>query len=126
MESFNAKTQHDDWMGTVSADLNDVSAIEDYLKKKGVVDKSGSLVAISVDLGEKLGRTLGSVDLRAFFYDGQDFDSIKLAIANTRGPIPVREARVDMTLEEFFELFESFNLMLTWTDAGLDGRQFTT
>jgi hypothetical protein len=124
METFKAKTQHDDWMGTVSADISDVSAIAKYLKKKGMVDKSGSLVAISVDLGEKIGRIPQSVNVRAFFHDGQDFDSIKIAIANTEGQFPVREVKIGMTLEEFFGLFESFNLMLTWPDIGLENREF--
>jgi hypothetical protein len=40
------------------------------------------------------------------------------------GPIPVREIRLELTLEEFFALFKRFDVMLTWDGLELEGRPF--
>ena len=125
MESLKATTHNADWIGTVGADFTNVSAIEDYLRKRGLALPRGLLVAIKTSIGDGHSAPRRKVNVRALFYDGQDFESIQRALAATRGPVPVREVTVDLTLEEFFEFFEDFDLTLTWPDAGFDGRQFT-
>ena len=124
MESFKATAHYGDWAGTVAADLTDVSAIEDFLEKRGLASPRGSLVAIKASIDDEHGTAQRTINVRAFYCDGQDFESIKSSLAATKGPAFVREVAVEMTLAEFLEFFESFELTLTWADVGLDGRQF--
>jgi hypothetical protein len=99
MESFKARVQHGDWDGTAAADVKDSSSVEEYLEKKGLIHPGGSLVAISVSPIEKRSTAGGGIVVRAFFYKGENFDSIANEIASSKESIPVREARVELRPE---------------------------
>ncbi len=49
---------------------------------------------------------------------------VKHALATTEEPIPVREVKVELTTEQFLGLFKRFNVMLTYRDLQLEGREF--
>ncbi|MGD0903149.1 MAG: hypothetical protein ABR924_09430 [Terracidiphilus sp.] len=124
MEFFKASTQHcdSDWSGTAAADIDGITAVEDHIVKIGQ-KFAGSLIAISATVVEKHNGSCGNVNVRAFFHEGQDYDSIKHELEVTDGPIRVSENRFTMTLEEFFGLFKDSEIVLTLPGLGLEDRQ---
>ena len=121
METFKASTQYGDWEGTASADEQQ-NSIRELLKDKGIMKDHEFLIAATLYVSE------GSYNepfIRVFLYTKRsDFESVKHAIAATKGPIPVRSAEVPLTVEEFLNLFKRFDVTLTWHGLDLNGRDF--
>jgi hypothetical protein len=118
MDKFKAYTHYGDWKGTVAADEAHPESVHELLKKMGLIRKDEFLLSVSVS------RVDGSVLVSAFVLEGMgELGQVEEYLESHMGPIPVREARFEMTTAEFFELFKDFNLVLTWQDLKLEGRE---
>jgi hypothetical protein len=125
MDTFKAGVQYGDWEGTAAADGADATAVHNYLEEKGLIGKDEFLLAVNLGVGENHGGKIGSIFVRAFVFKGSNnFDTLKPVLDQMTGPIPVREIRLELTLEEFFGLFKRFDVMLTWDGLELEGRPF--
>lgn len=122
MESFKASTQYGDWQGTAAADDIDAhkKSVERHLKEKGLIKPHEFLVATSFYTGED-----DFVSIKALIFEnGDNFESVKAAINATRGPLPVRRVRIELTAKEFLAMFKRFHVMLMWHTLELDGREY--
>jgi hypothetical protein len=125
MDTFKAGVQYGDWEGTAAADGADALAIDSYLEEKGLISGDEFVLAVNLWVGENHGGQLGSVSVRVFVHKGPNhFDTLKPLLDSMTGPIPVREVRLELALEEFVGLFKRFDVMLTWHGLELEGRQF--
>lgn len=124
-DTFKAGVQYGDWEGTAAADGAHMTSIDEYLESKGLLNNGEFVLAITLWVGENHGGQLGSVFVRAFIYEGTNsHDTLKPILDQMTGPIPVREEKVEMTLEEFVGLFKRFDVMLTASGLDLEGREF--
>jgi hypothetical protein len=120
MESFKASTQYGDWEGTAAADNSDRVGVHEYLGEKVLLYPNGFLLAVSFYAGESY------MHVRAFALQGADkFESVQAVLSTISGPIPVREINIELTSEEFLNLFKRFHVMLTWHGLGLEGRDYS-
>jgi hypothetical protein len=122
LESFKASAQYGDWKGTVAAD-SQPSGLREWLEENKLIEDGEFLVAATLYVSE---HNFDSPHVRAFvFENARKFESVRDAIAATKGPIPVREVRVNLSTEEFFDLFKRFDVMLTWHGLELEGREYS-
>lgn len=125
VESFKASAQYGDWEGTAAADGAEPTSFDDFLESKGITTENDFVLGVRLSVFEYFGPTMGTVIVTAYVYEGlNDHDSIKEVLEDMTGPIPVREIKVDMTLEEFFQRFKRFSVMLTASDLNLEGREY--
>jgi hypothetical protein len=121
MEHFKASTQYGDWEGTASAD-EQPSSIRGYLKKNGLIGDHEFLLAATIYVGE---HSFDEPYIKAFIFEkGNQYESVKAALEAMKGPIPVRRVDVKLTVQEFFELFKRFDVVLTWHGLELEGREY--
>ncbi|MHB8676713.1 MAG: hypothetical protein ACYDCE_09635 [Candidatus Acidiferrales bacterium] len=79
------------------------------------------LLATSLWVGENA----DDISVRAFLFNGHEScDSVRAALDSTTGPIPLRAVDLTLTLKEFVCLFKQFDVMLTWQDLPLEGREY--
>jgi len=120
MKSFKASVHYGDWGGTAAADeANPRNGLWGYLETKGLKDEDEFLLAASLYRG-----ALG-VGVLAYLYKTADMDSVQEELRAIKGPIPVRQVRLDLTLDQFFDLFDRLQVMLTWDGLGLDRREYS-
>ncbi|MGC9292697.1 MAG: hypothetical protein ACP5EP_08215 [Acidobacteriaceae bacterium] len=120
METFKASVQYGDWEGTAAADGAHPTSVEEYLGNKGLINPNEFLVAASLYVQEK------STYVRVFVFEhGKEFESVKDTLIATSGPILVREVEIELTLEEFVDLFKRFSVVLTWSGLQLEGRNYS-
>ena len=120
MECFKASVHYGDWSGTVAADeANNRKGLWGYLEAQGLKDEDEFLVAASLYRG-----ALG-VGVLAYLYKAADMDSVREELAAIKGSIPVRQVRLDLTLDQFLDLFDRLKVMLTWDGLGLDRREYS-
>lgn len=119
MEHFKTQIRYRDWIGTAVADENAPYSVEAYLRSKGAIEDSEFLIAVTVNVIEKF------TNVTAFVFRGPEVESVKEALTAAKGPIPVRRVLVQLTLEEFVDLFKSFDVMLTWHGFKIEGRPYT-
>ena len=125
MNDFKAHVQYGDWEGTAAADASDQLEIHDYLRNKGLLHDNEFLLAVNLWSGENSHGKIEYVFVRAFIYEGQDsFDKLKPILDQLKGPIPVRQVRLNFTLEEYVGLFKRFDVLLTWHGLNLTGREY--
>lgn len=126
MQNFTASVQYGDWEGTVAADDADANALANYLEKKRLIRPGEFLIAASFWAGENYDGKLGRVSVRAFLLnESQNFERAKRTLAASKGPIPVRVLDIPLKLQEFVALFKRFEIMLTWHDLSLEGREYS-
>jgi len=120
MESFKASVHYGDWSGTAAADeANPRNGLWGYLEEQNLKDEDEFLVAASLYRG-----ALG-VGVLAYLYKAADMDSVQQELAAIKGPVPVRQVRLDLTLDQFFDLFDRIKVSLTWDGLGLDRREYS-
>ena len=96
---------------------------ENGFKDKGLINPDEFLIAATVCVSE---HDYNSPYVRAFvFQKGNDFESVKKALATIKGAIPVRRIVVELTTEEFLGLFKRFHVMLTWHGLQLEKRDYS-
>jgi hypothetical protein len=123
---FKASVQYGDWQGTAAADGDHASTLSSYLETKGLTKPGEFLIAMSLWVGENHGGELGSIIVRAFLFDGpRDHESVRMALANISGAIPVRAIDLTLTLEQFVLLFKRFDIVLTWRGLELEDREYS-
>lgn len=128
MGTFEASVQYGDWEGTAQADNADKREIHEYLKEKGLMKASEFLLGIDFFMSGEMGddRKLDPPIVRCSFLEqrGPDFESVQATLRSIQDPIPVRVRDVELTLADFFRLFKRFNVVLTWRDLSLGGREY--
>lgn len=120
MEDFKASTQYGDWGGKAAAD-DQLSDLRDWLRNKGLMKPDEFLIAVTLHVLEHRYTT---PYIHAFVFIGDNFESVKKALEDIEGPIPVREIKVELTTEEFFGFFKQFSVVLTWHGLPLEGRDY--
>jgi hypothetical protein len=120
METFKANTHYVDWKGTVSADDAHPHSVHEFLNGKGLIQAGEFLLSVSFFSTEK------SFFVNALVLEGAgDYDEVEKYLAGHEGPIPVREVKVELTAEEFLDLFKEFNVVLTWQGLKLEGHEYS-
>jgi hypothetical protein len=120
MECFKASVHYGDWGGTAAADeANPRNGLWGYLEAQGLKGEDEFLVAASLYRG-----ALG-VGVLAYLYKAADMGSVREELVAIKGPIPVRQVRLDLTLDQFLDLFDRLKVMLTWDGLGLDRREYS-
>jgi hypothetical protein len=118
MESFKASVQYGDWEGTAAAD-DAHQNLHGYLEGNLLITANDFLVATSLYVDEDY------ANVEVFVFEGRnDFESVKAALAATKGPVPVRKVNVKLTPKEFIRLFKRLSVVLTSKDLGLKGREY--
>jgi hypothetical protein len=118
MEKFKAYTHYGDWKGTASADEALPESVYELLRKMGLIQKNEFLLSVSITHDE------GSFSVSAFVLEGLgELGQVENYLAAQTGPIPVREVKFEMAAAEFMDLFKDFNVVLTWQDLKLEGRE---
>lgn len=120
MGEFKASTHYGDWKGTAAAD-DQRSGLRDWLSEKGLVQPTEFLIAASLHIVE----FQQAAYIHAYtLQNTENFEAARESLSTTEGPIPVRQRKVDLTTEEFLDLFKQFSVVLTWHDLSLKGREF--
>jgi hypothetical protein len=102
----------------VAADEAHPESVHELLKNMGLIRKNDFLLSVSLSNFD------GSVLVNAFVLEDMgELGQVEDYLESHKGPIPVREVRFEMTTAEFFDLFKDFNLVLTWQDLKLEGRE---
>lgn len=118
MEEFKAYTHYGDWTGTAAADEAHPDSVHGLLKKMGLIHENEFLLSVSITHDD------GSFRVSALVLEGSgELGQVEKYLASHTGPIPVRAVRFEMTAAEFLELFKDFNVVLTWRDLKLEGRE---
>jgi hypothetical protein len=118
MEKFKAYTHNGDWKGTASADEAHPESVHELLKKMGLIHKNEFLVSVSITHDE------GSFRVSAFVLERLgELGQVENYLNAQTDPIPVREVKFEMAAAEFLNLFKDFNVVLTWQDLKLEGRE---
>jgi len=126
MGTFKASVQYGDWKGTAAADDADFNALDKYLDEKGLKHADEFLIATSLWVGENHPGRLGSISATAYLHRGhRSAESVKASISSSSGPVPVRRVQLELTIQEYIELFKRFDVMLTRRGLDLDGREHT-
>jgi hypothetical protein len=128
MQSFRASVQYGDWRGAAAADDTQRNSVQAYLEKKKLIESDEFLIATSLWVGENDDQgKLGSVFARAFLFRGhRDFESVRDALAEIPGPIPVRTVDIPLTLTQIVGMFKRFDVMFTWRGLELEDREYDT
>jgi hypothetical protein len=125
MNVFTAGVQYGDWAGTAKADDVHKPTVRDLLRAKNLIRDNEFVVGLSLFIGENRPGEVKPPYISAFVVPATDFESAKDYIKRN-DPVPLREVRLDITLEEFLGLFKRFSIALAWGDLGLNGREYET
>jgi hypothetical protein len=127
-ERFQARTQYGDWKGTAAADEfgGGADALSELFEATGKVDPDNEvMVGLEFYCGE------GFFQCNGYFHPAPDEDgsgyypSLKAKFLRDQiNPIRVKKVSVDVSLEEFFNLFKRFNVVLVAGAIGIIGREF--
>lgn len=121
MPEFTAIARNGDWDGSAAADNAVPASLHSYLQAHRFIKDDEFLVAASVTVLNE------AIRLSAFVYPGgKHVDFVKASIANTRGPIKVRQIDIPLPLSEFVELFHRLSIVLTCSKLGLEEREYQT
>ncbi len=119
-DTFTASAQYNDWEGSAAADNSGHKSIHDLLEEQELITENDFLLGFSFWTGE------GSLFIRAFVLEGVDnYENAQEAL-ELPDPILVKRADLEITMEQFFELFKCFDIVLCSSGLKLDGRQFVT
>jgi hypothetical protein len=84
----------------------------------GLIQKNEFLLSVSITHDE------GSFRVSAFVLERLgELGQVENYLDAQIGPIPVREVKFEMAAAEFWDLFKDFNVVLTWKDLKLEGRE---
>ena len=112
--SFSNQTLND-YRGTASADRADgnfFEALEKFITK----EEGECIVGFSLFLGEDYSDSPRNPQVHIYLYDGD------LSLLNSENdPVPLRDEQIDITLEDFFNLFKRFHVLVS-TSGCLDNR----
>lgn len=123
-DTFRASVQYGDFKGSAAADRADKADADDWLTKKGLKKDNEFLLGIELFAGESHGVHKDPVRVHFLLVTPPDYDSVKVMIDATPGPIPIRRVDVWMSLVEFFGLFKRFSIKLS-PHGMFEGRDYT-
>ena len=121
--NFSAHVQYDDWTGTGAADAADPDDIRSFAVRKGLLTDDEFLVGFEFYSGAKSSIEPRYFAVRIFVIEAGNYDGAVQEIAK-RHPIPVHVRDLDVGLDEFFDFFKRFNVVLTQRGLGLGNREY--
>lgn len=121
MGEFKAYTHYGDWRGTASADEALPESVHGLLREMGLIHENEFLLSVSINHDEHDG---GSFHISALVLEGVgEVGQVENYLATHADPIPVRGVKFEMSASQFLGLFKDFNVVLTWQDLKLEGRE---
>lgn len=121
-EFFKASVQYGDYKGTAAADGHDNYTIDNYMITQGLKTSNDRIVGIKLWSGEVHGELQNQpVSVIAYLMDSPSFEVVSAAIDGT-DPVPVRQVRFEVSLEQFFGLFKRFEIAITRFEK-INGRE---
>ena len=124
MTSFRARTQYHDWTGTAAADDADVGRLDGFLRETGLIADGEFLLGVEIYVGENHEGQVKPPNVHALIFNGRNFDNIATELADIDGPIPVRRARVDVSLNHLLGLFKRVSVNIGRRGLDLTDREY--
>ena len=125
-EVFQASTQYGDWKGTAAADEPGTDhKFDELFEATGKVKPD-----LEIMIGFEFYNTEGSFYLTGYFHRKPAenasgwYPTLNEEFARHVGPIRVKKVRVEITLEQFFEYFKRFNVVLVNDALDITGREY--
>ena len=114
-ETFEATVNHNDMVGSVSADHADQTSINHWLDARELRTSEEELVfGIQLFPDENYGNELvNPVKVTLLLITGESIATLRTKIERGDVPLEVRRIETVMTLPEFFSLFKQINLTLS-------------
>lgn len=129
MAEFTAGVQYNDWKGTSAADNADSVTIYELLDKKKLREADEFLIAMDFSIFEKRGNEQFKPYVNVYLVKGpenyEEANGFLSELKENNEPIPVREVRLELSLNELLNLFKRLNVMLTHRDLPVSGRPYT-
>ncbi len=119
METLKAGTQYGDFEGTAAADDGNDPGVVSFLADKGVIGPNDYLAGFDINGGE----SASGLTIRALIAEANSFDTFKAAL-DAGSSLSLRRVDVDLTIDEFVELFKRFNIVVTRSGLNLAGRDY--
>lgn len=118
MEQISASAQYDDFVGQAAADVSDgIASISSYLKGKELINDGEFVIAINFYSGSN-----GFLSISAVVAPLDGYDSVPAWLADNADPLPARKVTLDVSLDEFFDLFKRFNVVIAPKGLDIIGR----
>lgn len=118
--NFQAGTQYGDWKGTAAADEPGAdNALDELFEATGKIEPDKEIM-----IGFEFYYIEGSFYVSGYFHrkpaenSSGWYPTLNEQFQKQAGPIKVKKVRVNVTLEQFFNLFKRFNVVLV--DNALD------
>lgn len=112
MEDFRAKTQYNDWVGTVAADISEHSSLFDLLQKKHLLRDGEQIVAVNLYVVGTESDRPARIIVDTYLADKDNYHDI--VNEEPSGPkFKVRVVRFGFDIDRFVKFFKRFNLVLT-------------
>ncbi len=111
MEQISTNTQYGDFVGQAAADTHD--SINAYLKSKALIDDSEFVIAIEIYSGQD-----GSPSISAVVAPVAKYDLVPSWLAENEDPLPARKVQLNVSMDQFFKLFDRFSVVIA--PKGLD------
>lgn len=125
-EQFEAHVQYDDWIGTAAADNADRNDMWDLLRSRGLIGEDEFLIGIEFSFLEHSKAQEIRPWVRAYIVGQRDFESVDRMLKSTPDPIPARTVRLDLSLQEFCDLFKRFAVSIGRRGLDFAGREVET
>ena len=126
--SFQASTQYVDWKGTAAADEygGGPNRFEEVFEATGKVDKENEiLVGFEFYAGEGYFFLCGYYHTKSQSPDiGGWIPTLNRDFKKDERPIQVKQIKVKITQDKFFEYFKRFNVILVHRGLDLIGREY--
>lgn len=120
MENHTANVQYNDYKGTIAADRSDDVRILEILEQKGLISDTERLIGVKLHRSEVSTSGSGLISINAYKIDIAGSKDIQSHVQNTSEP-KVTKVELDISLEEFMNLFKRLELVLIQKDLdGLD------
>lgn len=103
MNRFVAKVKHEDFKGSVAADVSDTKIIEKYLVQKGLCTGSERVAATRFGFRSNRGAEVEIANLIFYLVDSE---------RSSERPETVRSIEVDMSLPQFFSFYKRFDFVI--------------
>ncbi|MNS43417.1 hypothetical protein D3C72_758190 [compost metagenome] len=109
IETFNAGVRYNDFLGTIAADDADLKTLQVTIRNKLGLPETERIIGYQFTASYAGTRKIQSISLDAYSSsDPNVSDQIK-----SGETITVKKTSSDLTVEEFFALFKSFNICLS-------------
>lgn len=115
MENHTASVQYNDYKGTIAADRSDDIRIREILEQKGLISDTERLIGVKLYRGTLGTSDAAFVSINAYKIDIAGSKDIKTHVQNTSDP-KVLKVELDISLEEFMNLFKRLSLVLIQKD----------